>query len=88
VAVCEGGVAQEGRTGKVSSLHKVKIKQLRADARRLVVIAKHLRDEAHSLAMEERAERARVNFYSKPSSVDPGVVMTPDISDEKKELVF
>jgi len=31
-----------------NNLHKAKIKELRADARKLVVIAKHLREEAKS----------------------------------------
>ena len=71
-----------------NNLHKAQIKQLRADARKLVVIAKHLRDEAKSLAMEERAAKARTNFYSKQSNIDPGVILTPDIPEEKKELIF
>ena len=70
------------------NLHKVQIKQLRADARKLVAIAKHLRDEAKSLAMEEKAEKARANFYSKPAKVDPNIVLTPDILEDAKELVF
>jgi len=71
-----------------NNLHKAKIKELRADARKLVVIAKHLREEAKSLAMEERAEKARANFYSKHSKIDPSIVLTPDIPEDRKELVF
>lgn len=71
-----------------SSLHKAKIKELRADARKLVVIARHLREEAKSLAMEERAKKAMVNFYSKTAKIDPSIVLTPDIVDDEKELVF
>ncbi len=58
------------------------IKRLRADARRLDTIAKHLRERAKQLAdglkADEKAERARVNFFSKKSSIDPGLVLTPD----------
>ncbi len=71
-----------------NNFHKAQIKQLRADARRLVAIASHLRDEAKSLAMEERAEKARANFYSKQARIDPSLVLTPDIPEEKKELIF
>lgn len=71
-----------------NNLHKAQIKQLRADARKLVTIAKRLRDEAKSLAIEEKAEKARVNFYSKRAKVDPNIVLTPDIPEEEKELVF
>ena len=71
-----------------NNLHKAQIKQLRADARKLVAIAKHLRDEAKSLVMEEKAEKARANFYSKRARVDPSIVLTPDIPEEEKELIF
>lgn len=60
-----------------NNLHKAKMKELRADARKLVVIAKHLREEAKSLAMEERAEKARANFYSKSAKIDPPTILTP-----------
>ncbi len=71
-----------------TNLHKAQIKQLRADARKLVAIARHLRDEAMSLAMEEKAEKVRANFYSKRASVDPSIALIPDILEEKKELLF
>ena len=71
-----------------NNLHKAQIKQLRADARKLVAIASRLRDEANSLAAEERAEKARANFYSKQAKVDLSIVLTPDIPREEKELLF
>jgi len=71
-----------------NNLRKARIKQLRADARKLVAVAKRLRDEAKSLVMEERAEKAQANFYSKRAKVDPNVVLSPNIPDEEKELVL
>lgn len=62
-----------------------KIKRLRSDARRLDAIANHLRQEAKELAAgiktDERAERARTNFFSKPAAVDPVLTLTPDPAD-------
>ncbi len=63
------------------TLHEATIKQLRADARRASLVAKHLREYANLLAREaratEKAERARVNFFSKPAKIDPEIPLTP-----------
>ena len=64
------------------TLRKAKIRQLRADARRLVAIARHLREEAHSLSMEERGEKARANFFSKRSEIDERIILTPSIPEK------
>lgn len=72
-----------------SSIHKAMefiIKQKRSDARRLRVIANHLTKEANSLAKQIRddikAEKARANFYSKPSNIDPYFTLTPELKEE------
>lgn len=59
----------------MSRLHKARIRQLRTDARRLETVAKHLRDEAKSLALEDRAEaRRHATFHHARSSiVDAGI---------------
>ncbi len=70
----------------------MEIKQLRADARRLDTIAKHLRARANALADEikrdERVEKAQTNFYSKKSKIDPGLVLTPNAPDINTEMPF
>ena len=69
------------------------VKQLRTDARKLEVIAKHLRLEAKSqvnlLKAEERAEQARANFFSKQSKVDPNIILIPKeqiFAEEKEDI--
>lgn len=61
-------------------------KQLRSDAKKLEVIAKHLRIRAKEIIsgirMEERAEAARTNFYSKESKIEPGTAVVPDMSKD------
>jgi len=70
------------RTPTLQSVTRAQIKQLRSDARKLSVIVNHLRAQAQALAdeirAEERAERARTNFYSKPAKIDEGITLTPD----------
>lgn len=72
----------------IKSAIRSRIKQLRSDARKLDNIAKHLRIEANELAegirVEERAEQARANFYSKKASVDSSTPLVPIFPDEEK----
>ncbi len=62
----------------MTALHKAEIKQLRSDARKLETVAKHLREQARSLAAEQRAEETRASFMSKRSKVDPDLIITPE----------
>jgi len=73
------------KTSPMKTAVRQQIKRLRSDARKLDAIANHLRQEAKELAAglkaDERAEKARANFYSKPAKVDPGLTLTPDLAD-------
>ena len=66
----------------IKRMTTVQIKALRRDARKLDTIAKHLRQEAtdltRQLKADERAEKARTNFFSKTANVDGATVLTPD----------
>jgi len=79
-------VAAHLRQAAHNSTDKALIRQFRADARRLVAIANHLRAEASELAKglkaEERAERARSNFFSKKSNIDENLALTPKVPKE------
>jgi septal ring factor EnvC (AmiA/AmiB activator) len=76
--------AQEKERTIVNDIRKTqqfRIKALRRDATKLETVAKHLRQEAKEIAeeirREDRAEKARANFYSKRSNVDPGLPLVP-----------
>jgi hypothetical protein len=66
------------------------IKFLRGDARRLTAIARHLRDRAKQLAddikAQDRAEKARANFFSKKSNIDPSINLIPELIKPVEEL--
>lgn len=70
----------------LKSVTQAQIKQLRSDARKLIVIAKHLKAQAQELADEikatERAEQAQANFYSKNANIDSSLPLTPIFEDE------
>lgn len=69
----------------MGKLHQLKIKQLRTDARKLRVIAKHLSEEAAELAREQKRadkEAIKTNFYSKRAKVDNKTVLTPVTAEE------
>lgn len=68
------------------SLHRSEIKQLRSDARKLETVAKHLRQQAKDLAMEEKANKARAGFFAKQSKVDPSVTLEPFTESELREI--
>jgi hypothetical protein len=72
----------------LKAMVKSQVKQLRKDAIKLETVARHLRQQAKQLAdqqrADERSEKARVNFYSKPANIDPSITLTPDFTQENK----
>jgi hypothetical protein len=60
------------------TLHQAEIRQLRADARKLETVAKHLRERARDIAREEKLTQAGKNFFSKPSKIDPSLILTAE----------
>lgn len=65
----------------MNQIYKSQIRQLRSDARKLSAIAKHLRQQAQDLTnetkFEAKAEKARTTFFSKPSKIDPTLIIEP-----------
>lgn len=63
------------------NLHDTEIKSLRSDARKLSLVAKHLRQRANELAKEKRAndkaDNARRGFFAKKANVDNTTILEP-----------
>lgn len=70
------------------NIYQSEIKRLRADARKLTVIAKHLRQSANELGREhkrdQKAAAIRSNFYSKPASIDGETPLVPNVTDPEE----
>lgn len=79
-----------GKTNPFHAALRRDAKQMRSDARKLDVIAKHLRSRAmellNGIKVEEKAAAARANFFSKESKVDPGIPLVPNIGEDSGAL--
>jgi len=73
----------------LKAMQKAQVKQLRRDAIKLETVAKHLRIQAKQIAdnmrADDRAEKMRANFFSKPAKIDPSIPIVPDFTQENKD---
>lgn len=73
--------------GNKMSLNLREARALRADARRLETVAKHLRLQARELVREDRLRTTKAEFFSKTSHIDPKLTLTPLVEESIDELL-
>lgn len=69
----------------INRMLRQQVKMLRADARRIETVAKHLRAQAKEIVKqmkaESNAEKKSAGFFAKQSSVDKNLTLNPNAPD-------